>query len=115
VRAQVTRQFYRICLDLDLDESLAAPESVQAFIDEELAEGVFDPRYQGIYDNRCLELASFDQLIRDVDVSTKAPSSADQLLSSVRGLYSTELQSWVTRHRRRRDEIEVLSEWHCPP
>jgi Zn-dependent protease with chaperone function len=107
VREQVTRQFYRIGLGLDLGESLADPESVQAFIDEEHAEAVFDPRYQGIYDNRCLELANFDQLVRDV--STKAPPSPDQLSSSLCRLYPTELQSWVTKHRRRRDEIEVLS------
>ncbi|HEV3262794.1 MAG TPA: M48 family metallopeptidase [Gemmataceae bacterium] len=107
VREQVSRQFYGSCLRLDLDESLADPESVQAFIDEEHAEVTFDPRYQGIYDNRCLELANFDQLVRDA--WTKAPPSPDELSSSLRELYATDLQSWVTKHRRRRDEIDVLS------
>src|SRR5262249_19962278 len=105
VREQVTRQFYRICLSLELDESLADPESVQAFIDEEHAEATFDPRYQGIYDNRCLELANFDQLVPD---ASKAPPNPHQLSSSLRELYPTELQSWVTKHQRRRDEIDVL-------
>ena len=59
---------------------------MQAFIDEEHAEAVFDSRYQGIYDNRCLELPTFDQLVRDA--STDAPPSPDQLSSSLRRLLS---------------------------
>jgi Zn-dependent protease with chaperone function len=102
VHEQVTRQFYRICLNLEPDELLSDPESVQTIIDEEQSGAVFDPRYQGIYDNRFLELADYDQLVHDVSI--QAPPSPDQLLSSLRELYPAELQSWVTDNWGRRTE-----------
>ena len=105
VREHVTRRYYRYCLNLT--KSLIDAESVQAFIDEEHAEAAFDPRYQGIYDKRLLELANFDQLV--CDVASKAPPSSDQISSSLCELYPAELQSWVGEHRRRQDEYDMLS------
>jgi hypothetical protein len=105
VREHVTQRYYSSCLNRN--ESLADPESVQAFIDEEHAEAAFDPRYQGIYDKRLLELANFDQLVREV--STKAPPSSDEISQSLRNLYPAKLQSWVSEHRRRQDEFDMLN------
>jgi Zn-dependent protease with chaperone function len=108
VREQLTRRFYRTCLGLDPDGPLTDAESMQAFIDEEHAEAAFHPRYQGIYDNRCLELADFDQLV--LEVSTKSPPSPDQLSSSLSTLYPADLQSFLTNHQCRRDELARFDE-----
>src|SRR5262249_54194113 len=43
------------------------------------------------------------------DVSSKAPPSSDQISASLCNLYPAELQSWVSEHRRRQDEFDMLN------
>src|SRR6185436_1943051 len=56
VRERVTWRFYRVTLGLKRDVLRTEAESVQEFIDDEHAETTYDPKYQGLYDGRFLEI-----------------------------------------------------------
>jgi Zn-dependent protease with chaperone function len=107
VREEVTRLFYNICLDVEAEGPLEAPERVQAFLDEEQQALTFDARYRGAYDNRYLELGDLDEAVRDAETAGR-PALAE-LVISARGLYSDKLASLLTEHRQRRDELARLS------
>jgi hypothetical protein len=106
LRQQVTRQFYRACLNAEPDGPLATPESVQAFLDEERAAVTPDPRYLGVYDDRDLELQDVDLEIQNAEKD--GPPDLDSLSIHLADLYPEALGAWVAEHRRRREEFTRL-------
>jgi len=105
LRTEVTRHFYH-GMGVEPGESLAEPERVQEFIDEEHADASFHPKYQGVYDNRFLELRDFESLLLYAE-QEDAPAAA-RLDSRLKKLYSEELGSWATEYQRRIKDIALL-------
>lgn len=106
LRIEATHIFYCNHLKVEPDEPFVEPDRVKTFIDEERTSTTFDPRYRGIYDNRLLELLDLN-----VPVSAdfeEAVNDSNLLLSSVRELYSDELEHWVASHRCRRQEFDQV-------
>jgi len=126
LRAEVTRRFYTNALDLAPDGPLSEPESVQAFTEEEHAACTFDPRYQGIYDGRCLfiEPEDIDRMLAEVEADNRPalwvrPSSMEELdtsklqrwVTDLEELYTRELQSWVTNREDWQVDTQYLTDF----
>jgi Zn-dependent protease with chaperone function len=68
LKERLSYKFYRMSMRIPRDTELADPQEVQQYIDNEHADTTYDPKYQGIYDDRVLEpgeLADLNQLIRE--------------------------------------------------
>ncbi|MBV9124805.1 MAG: M48 family metalloprotease, partial [Planctomycetes bacterium] len=64
VRERVTWKFYRVELGLRREVVLAEPGDVQQFVEDEHAETTYDPRYQGLYDNRFINPGEVKDLVK---------------------------------------------------
>jgi hypothetical protein len=104
----ISRRFYRLVLDLEPEVPLAEPAFVQSFIDEEHALETFDPRYQGVYDQRWLELEDLDRLLQHS--SSEDTPTPEQQAASLQGLYGEQLGTWMATHRRRTEELNFLED-----
>ncbi|MBA4063482.1 MAG: hypothetical protein C0501_07170 [Isosphaera sp.] len=68
LRERMTYKFYRMYFRVPKDTDLADPQQVQEYIDHEHAETTYDPKYQGVYDDRPVEpgdLAELNALARE--------------------------------------------------
>jgi Zn-dependent protease with chaperone function len=107
IRAAMTAAFYKEHLPLPAGIAPADPASVQAFIDEEHAERMQDPRYFGLYDGRVMELGDLTQLVHEV---YHHPWSPERLLAAYRRLYEGQLKAFAEAHGRRDKEQDLLRE-----
>jgi Zn-dependent protease with chaperone function len=115
LRERVTYKLYRFYFKVPKDVILAEPEEVQGFIDDEHADRTYNPRYQGLYDNRKLILKDLAELAQD---GAKRPWSITELSEAHATLYSAEVKHHAQLYYRRIDEINLLTAiingWHRP-
>jgi Zn-dependent protease with chaperone function len=110
LREEVTRRYYQDCLNREVEETPAAPEQVQQFIDDEREALTLDARFRDVYENRYLELEDFDKVLQEAQ---KEPSpTSEQFACSLRELYADTMPGWVGEHRQRLEEYDVLCN-HC--
>ena len=105
VRETVTRRVYEMARKVK-PEKLEDPEAIQAFIDAEHAETTYDPRYQGLYENRYIKPGVLAEL------TVPAVSSFDDpaLLAEAHGkLYGEELKERMEAHKSRNEEVNKLA------
>jgi len=115
LRERVTYKLYRFYFKVPKDVILAEPEELQGFIDDEHADRTYDPRYQGLYDNRKLILKNLAELAQD---GAKQPWSITELSEAHATLYSAEVKHHAQLYYKRIDEINLLTAiingWHHP-
>lgn len=107
LREEVTYRFYRVAAGIKKkDLELTDPEKVQAFINDELAETTYDPRYHGVYDDRYIEIKSVNELETE---AASAKWNEGRLERVALKLYDAELKAWMEGHSSRREEYRLLS------
>ena len=105
VREAVTLQVYARGRQTPAGE-LEDPAEVQAFIDAEHAETTYDPRYQGLYDDRYIKPGDLDELCgREVWAEFDDPA---RLAAAHARLYD-DLKERMATHKARHDEAGRLS------
>ena len=85
----MTYKFYRFYFKIPKDVILADPEEVQGFIDEEHADRTYDPKYQGLYDNRNILLKDLRERARE---GALRPWSVTELAQAHATLYNVEVK-----------------------
>ncbi len=60
LKEKLARNYYRLALGREPDKEPVDATEVQEFIDRELAERTYDPKYGAIYDNRWVSLGNLD-------------------------------------------------------
>jgi Zn-dependent protease with chaperone function len=115
LRARLTYKFYRATLQMPKDTVRAAPEEIQAFIDEECAESSYDAKYHGLYDCRNLMLGDVYELARRAQ---KLPWSPTELADAHQNLFDAALKQDTQRHYARLKDYNLLQAvvngWHKP-
>jgi hypothetical protein len=115
LRERVTFKFYRFYFKIPKDVILADPEEVQGFIDDEHADRNYDPRYQGLYDNRNLVLKNITEMAKD---GSKQPWSITELGNTHATLYNAEVKHRSQLYYKRIEELNFLTAvqngWHKP-
>ena len=115
LRERVTYKLYRFYYKIPKDVILADPEEVQSFINDEHADRTYDPRYQGLYDNRNLMLKEIGELARD---GSKQPWSITELAHAHANLYTAEVKHHAQLYYKRIEELNLLNAvqngWHRP-
>lgn len=115
LKERVTYKFYRFHFKVPKDVILAEPEEVQGFIDEERAEVTYDPRYQGLYDCRNVQLTKIDELTAEAKAN---PWTINQLAHTHANLYNVEVKHRAQLHNKRLEEARMLHAirqgWHRP-
>jgi Zn-dependent protease with chaperone function len=115
LRADVTYKFYRFYFKIPKDVMQAAPEEIQAFIEEERAETTYAPKYQGLYDYRNLVLDGIYELAQE---ARGCPWSIAQLSQSQANLYNVEVKHRAQLYNKRLEErnmlLPVSKGWHTP-
>ena len=115
LRERVTYKFYRFYFKIPKDVILADPEEVQGFIDDEHADRTYDPRYQGLYDNRNLVLKNITEMAKD---GSKQPWSISELGNTHATLYNAEVKHRSQLYYKRIVELNFLTAvqngWHKP-
>ncbi|MBX9581894.1 MAG: M48 family metalloprotease [Gemmataceae bacterium] len=79
LRERVTYKLYRQVFKMKRDADLAEPEKVQEYIDAEHADTTYDPKYQGVYDDRVIESGDLDELDEQVRTSAWGPDRIDKV------------------------------------
>lgn len=105
VREQMTRRLYEAARPED-KIALQAPETVQAFIDEEHAETTYHPRYHGLYDGRYLTPGDLDELLRH---AASTPADPAGLTTECHRLYGDDVKDRMEAHRARQQEHGLLA------
>ncbi len=106
LRQEITYRVWRNMKLIKKNARLDPPQEVQAFIDDEHVETTYDPRYQGLYDARYIEIEDLDELV------TEAKSAAwdEGRLERVHlKLYDNELKEWMEGRNSRMEEYNLLS------
>ena len=115
LRERVTYKFYRFYFKISKDVILADPEEVQGFIDDEYADKTYDPRYQGLYDNRNLVLKDINSMAKD---GSRHPWSITELAEAHKTLYNAEVKHRSQLYYKRIEEFHLLNAvqngWHKP-
>jgi Zn-dependent protease with chaperone function len=106
LRERVTWKFYRVEVKLKRTISLADPAEVQAFIDDEHAETTYDPRYQGVYDDRFINPGDVEQLAQSARAE---PLSRDALARREGGLYAGRSKERMEQYALLREELDTLT------
>lgn len=106
LRERVTYKFYRFYFKISKDVILADPEEIQGFIDEEYADKTYDPKYQGLYDNRNLVLKDINKMAKD---GAKNPWSITELAETHRTLYNAEVKHRAQLYYKRIEEFQMLN------
>jgi Zn-dependent protease with chaperone function len=104
VREHVTRRFYQVNWKSS-ELSLANPELVQAFIDEEHAETTYDPRYHGLYHDRFIQPGKLNVLVHE---PREKPNESARLREAHAELYGDELRVRMEQYSCHRSEYYVL-------
>jgi hypothetical protein len=105
LREQVTRCFYHEMLKRSVTQELSDSEQVQAFIDDEHREVVFDPKYHGQYDDRFIDLGNLDNLVQEI---LDRPWSHDRLARVLAETYPAEPPSWMSEYFQHISESDRL-------
>jgi Zn-dependent protease with chaperone function len=105
LRERLTRRIYRRVFRVGKDVPLDDAEAVQAFIDEEHAETTYHARYQGLYDDRYLELEYFELVPEEGRFQDEAGRS---LADAHAALYGKRLKTWLEGYQQRRKEHNLL-------
>jgi hypothetical protein len=115
LRERVTYKFYRFYFKIPRDVILADPEEVQGFIDDEHADRTYDPRYQGLYDNRNILLSSLSELASE---GSKQPWSITELSQAHATLYNAETKHRSQLYYKRYEEMQmmtaIINGWYRP-
>jgi Zn-dependent protease with chaperone function len=115
LRADVTYKFYRVHFRAKRTLYQTGAEEVQSFINDERSETTFDPKYQGLYDYRNLELRGITEL---ADEARKSPSSVLHLSQCAASMYKVEVKHRAQLHNKRLEERGLLNAvargWHRP-
>ncbi len=106
LRERVTYKFYRFYFKISKDVILADPEEVQGFIDDEYADKTYDPRYQGLYDNRNLVLKDINAMAKD---GAKHPWSITELADTHKTLYNAKVKHRAQLYYKRIEEFHMLN------
>lgn len=106
LRERVTYKFYRFYFRIPKDVILADPEEVQGFIDDEHADRTYDPRYQGLYDNRNLVLKNLNDLAKE---GSKQPWSITELGQTHSALFNAEVKHRSQMYYKRIEEFHLLN------
>lgn len=104
LRKAMSWQLYQENLGV-VEVTTSKPEEVQAFIDAEHAETTYDPRYEGMYDDRYIkpgELEGIGPLAR------KEFADAKQLAAAHAALLDVDLPKRMKAHRDRQEEHILL-------
>ncbi len=83
LKERVTYKFYRMAHKIKKNTQLAEPADVQQYIDNEHADTTYDPKYQGIYDDRPLEPGDLNELNQMIRESPWAPDRIDKVLDKL--------------------------------
>ncbi|MCS7168001.1 MAG: M48 family metalloprotease [Gemmatales bacterium] len=95
LREKMTLRVYRHILEIrEKQLPLQAPETVQQEIDAEHEALTFDPKYQGLYENRYLFLEHLEDWMQEADAN---PTSVGQLRERVREIYSRDWRPVMKR------------------
>jgi Zn-dependent protease with chaperone function len=115
LRERVSYKFYRYYFNIDKEVILADPLEVQGFIDEEHGDRAYDPKYQGLYDNRNLYLKGIQDMAKE---GSKQPWSITELGQTHATLYNAEVKHRSQLYYKRFDEFNlmtaVINGWHKP-
>jgi Zn-dependent protease with chaperone function len=109
LRERVTYKFYRFYFKIPKDVILADPVEVQGFIDDEHADRNYDPKYQGLYDNRNLILKEINELAKE---GSKQPWSITELANTHETLYNAETKHRSQMFYKRLEELNMLTAVH---
>lgn len=105
IREAMTRKLYQEGLDVPENAQYAAPETVQAFIDDEHLETTYNTQYHGLFDNRLVEPGDLDELIA---AGQRNPWPVPRLSAACARIYDGELKEWLEGHQKRQGEEAVL-------
>src|SRR5205823_4423161 len=94
VRFAVSERYYEIAHKPEGQLDFAAPETVQQFLDDEYAETTFAEHYHGFYDNRYLEMADVEALLREAG-NDAALAASHAPTDQVEAIYGPALKAWV--------------------
>ena len=117
LRRKVSAQFYRQVFRVKQDSvTWSSPSKVQEFLDDERAESTFDEeRYGTLYNHRnlqCLDLRALR------GVSEKTANSPQDLLASLRSLYTPKVRKFGETYQRHVEEYQMLraikKRWYRP-
>jgi hypothetical protein len=104
LREKMTRRVYKVLRHVRR-EDLQPRDVVQAFIDEEHSEMIYDPRYHGLYDDRFIMPGGTNDLAR----ADPAEFAGTGTLDAARGrLFGHELKARMDAHRARLQERDML-------
>lgn len=107
LRGSITAKVYRRALKLRKGTELSEPEKVQKFIDDEHAETTYDPRYEGVYDDRLISPGDLDEL----NASIASEPWDDERLRNVYGKLYNNLKGKSEERKELVDELDkVLNE-----
>jgi Zn-dependent protease with chaperone function len=106
LRERVTFKFYRFYFRIPKDVILADPEEVQGFIDDEHADRTYDPKYQGLYDNRNLIVKNLNDLAKE---GSSQPWSITELGQTHSALYNAEVKHRSQLYYKRIEEFHLLN------
>jgi hypothetical protein len=107
LKERVTYKMYRVLFRVKKDVALTIAEDVQEFLDDERAEVTYDPRYQGLYDERLIQPGNVRELATFA-VKQRWPSS--QIIDVQATLYDQAVQAKTKRYLKHRKELDFLLE-----
>lgn len=106
LRATLSYKFYRMVFNIPPGTPLTDARKVQEYIDHEHAETTYDPKYQGVYDDRPLEpgdLGELEAAARD------RPWPAEQIETTLRTLYD-DCRDHAERHLELHRQLRQLTD-----
>jgi Zn-dependent protease with chaperone function len=107
LRRKMTALFYRHILDFPADLSLASPDKVQIFIEDEHQETNQDPRYAGMYDGRLLSIPP--DLLTEYANDPSLPTMAEiRIRELVEKQYDIGMKDWIEAHGKLREQSDFL-------
>jgi len=104
LKMEVTRRFYLHGMERKQPYRPIEPTEVQKFIDSEHAETSYDPKYQGLYDDRFLQPGELPMNTRQVD----DPLAPTQISEFLQKWPSSALAAKMKAHQTRRSEMHLL-------
>jgi hypothetical protein len=107
LRLRATYRMYRVLFRVRSDVELTEPADVQEMIDAEYKELTYDPRYQGVYDNRNINPGPLPQLMAEAAAS---PWTNQELLTAYATLYDLTLKERMALYVKHRDEMLFLED-----
>jgi hypothetical protein len=107
LKERATYKMYRVLFRVKKDVALTMAADVQEFLDEERAEVTYDPRYQGLYDERLIQPGNVGELS---GYALKQPWPADKIIDVHATLYDDAVKRRTKRYLKHRGELDYLRE-----